>query len=424
MILKQFLRRCELVISWAQSISLHASQFFSFEMSVRHSRPIARSHAIPSPNHVRKSDLAARFETVEGDDHRPLEGHFVVGGSGLFVHGDCLGGVFPSHTATHDLTIRFPQLDTGDNMPELLQGLLGVPPVPHPRVLVPPQWAYGPTAMHEHSEERNITPVWGTDLGISAKTVYPESIKDTALVYRCGFTTALTASTDEEFETLTENFLSELDDWWTRFTSWVGILTHQDFVGLGGSTTGVAKGWPIHTWTSDTTGQRTDQRIRQSFGQDRTVRAFLLDLGGLRACVTATTNDDPPSEWLFIRDARSMLKSGHSRRAVIDAGTAAELAMTKLIDQYLDDVSIVDVAARKAFGRFNNLGAKQELLKLLRPSLLPERTRPDLIDKRNRVSHGNAPVTYEEAETAVEVATKIVSLAYPLSDLLPGAQIP
>ena len=59
-----------------------------------------------------------------------------------------------------------------------------------------------------------------------------------------------------------------------------------------------------------------------------------LELHDLEACVIATTNDDPPPEWMFIRDARSLLSAGQQRRAIIDAEAAAELAMTTLIDNY------------------------------------------------------------------------------------------
>ena len=64
------------------------------------------------------------------------------------------------------------------------------------------------------------------------------------MVYRCRFCTTLTASPGEEFEAAAQEFLSELDDWWTRFTSWVGILTSQDFVVLGGHPGGMTRSCP------------------------------------------------------------------------------------------------------------------------------------------------------------------------------------
>jgi hypothetical protein len=180
-----------------------------------------------------------------GDDMAkewPLEGHFVVGGSGLYVKTDCLGHTFTSHTAGYDLTIGLPRVDTRpDPIPPEIRRRLGEPAIPNME-LIPPAWAYGPTDEGERAEEEQISPAWGGVLNDGrAEKVYPESARDSAVVYRCRFYTTLTASDGEEFEAAAEGFLSELDDWWTRFTSWVGILTSQDFVGLGGHPGGMTQ---------------------------------------------------------------------------------------------------------------------------------------------------------------------------------------
>jgi hypothetical protein len=61
------------------------------------------------------------------------------------------------------------------------------------------------------------------------------------------------------------------------------------------------------------------------------------------------------------------VNAGQIRRAVLDAGTAAELAMTTLVDRYLDDKN-ADEAIKNAITRgYGVLGAKKELLGLLRP---------------------------------------------------------
>jgi hypothetical protein len=114
------------------------------------------------------------------------------------------------------------------------------------------------------------------------------------------------------------------------------------------------------------------------------------------------------------------LNADQSRRAILDAGTAAELAMTTLIDKYLDHTNVAQEPVRQALARgYNNLGAKKELLKILRPGLLSTRVQPDLIDKRNTASHGDDQITFEQAQVAVEIATEIVESAHPLAGLLP-----
>ncbi len=361
----------------------------------------------------------------------PLEGHFVVGGSGLFVHRDCLGRTFTSRTASIDLTIGIPQIDTRpDPFPPEVRRQLNEPFVPRME-LIPPAWAYGPRDETERHEEEAIRPVWGLAPSPPGVKVIPESSTDMGIVSRCRFYTTLTASDSEEFEAAAGDFLSELDDWWTRFTSWVGILTGQDFVGLGGSPGGITRGYPLFTWTSDQSGQRADLRWRYFPPPNHGVPQRGLHLRDLQTCITAAGNQAPPAEWLFIRDARSLLQAGQSRRAVLDAGTAAELAMTLLIDEYLDEKH-ADEAVGKAFVRgWANLGAKKELLSILRPGLMSgvPTVQADLIDLRNTASHGRSKagrrwedINFEQALTAVEIASAIVELAHPLASLLPSSQ--
>lgn len=358
----------------------------------------------------------------------PFEGHFVVGGSGLYVTTGCLGRAFTARTANFDFTIGLPQVDRSpDPYPPEIRQRLEEPAIPR-MDLLPPQWAYGPGDDTERMEEEHISPVWGgvMDDGDEARTVYPESARDSAVVYRCRFHTVITASDGKQFNAAADRFLQELDDWWTRFTSWVGILTNQDFVGLGGYPGGMTRSHPLFTWRGDPSGQRVERQWRYYSPPHQGSPMSQLQLGELKACVTATGQNPPPPEWLFIRDARSLLQSGQARRAVLDAGTAAELAMTTLIDKYLDDTQVTDSGVRTAFGRFNNLVAKQEVLKFLRRGLLPERTRPDLIDLRNAAIHGLSrtnngwqEVNLQQAETAVEIAAEIVEAAHPLAGLMP-----
>lgn len=361
----------------------------------------------------------------------PYEGHFVVGGSGLYMTTDCVGRTFTSRIAGRELTIGFPQINRRpDPIPPEVREQLGEPPMKTFVELIPPDWTFGPANKSERADEERISPVWGAVLDDGrAKIVYPESSRDSAVVYRCRFYATLSASADAtDFDSASTEFLAELDDWWTRFTSWVGILTGQDFVGLGGNPGGITQAHPLFTWTGTQDGQRRNVRWRYIPPPNHGVPQRKLQLADIQKCVAAAGDQSPPAEWLFIRDARSLLGAGQARRAILDAGTAAELAMTALIDQYLDDTAVTDEAVRAAFGRFNNLVAKQEVLKLLRRGLLPERTRPDLIDVRNTAIHGRGAagrgwdeVTLEQAEKALEIATEIVEAAHPLTSLLPSS---
>lgn len=186
----------------------------------------------------------------------PFEGHFVVGGSGLYVTTACLGQMVESSTASYDLTIGLPQVDrTPDPFPPGVRRQLQMDPTDMPKWdLMPPIWTYGPRDSTERLEEEHMMdPVWGGVLDDGrAEVRYPEpaSGDTTAVVLRCRFATALKAADDDDgFDDAAQRFLGELDDYWTRFTSWVGILTGQDFVGLGGDPGGLTRTRPLFTWT-------------------------------------------------------------------------------------------------------------------------------------------------------------------------------
>lgn len=355
----------------------------------------------------------------------PLEGHFVIGGSwGLQVDTECLGATFTSRTASHDLEIGLPQRDTQPEIPEPFRQILG-PPVLNME-LIPPKWVCEPVDDLERDEERNVRPVWGTVLvPDTAGVVYPESARNTALVIRCRFYTSVQAPDEDEFEVATKSFLGELDDWWKRFTAWVGVVTGQDFLGLGGYMRQGTQSGDIRTWTC-VDGQRAANALRSSYPSPRYgIPPVNLGLADMKRCVNATGCQDPPAEWSLIRDARLLLNAGQIRRAVLDIGTAAELAMTLLVDRHLDDTN-TDEAVKKAITeRYDSLGAMNDLLRSFKPELLSPNVQTDLIALRNIAIHGRNrsgkrwdQITIDEAIKAFHTAAAIVDAARPLADLL------
>lgn len=347
----------------------------------------------------------------------PLEGHFVIGGAwGLQLHTECLGATFTSRTANHDLEIGLPRQAPKPNVPKQFRHLLGPPNLD----LTPPKWMFEPANEEERQEENHVSPVWGSgDDSDEDTVVYPPSAKYHALVYRCRFYTTVEASNERDFQTAASAFLGELDDWWNRFTDWVGVVAGQDFIGLGGYMRPGTTAGAIRTWTGDAHGNRIGQGIESRFPPPRYgIPPAKLSLEDMRRCVAVTGRQTPPAEWILIRDARLLLNAGHIRRAVLDAGTAAELAMTALVDEYLADANALEPLRTAIAKGYNNLGAKHALFKLLRPGLLPQQTQPDLIDKRNTASHGGDQITVDEAIEAIQIATTIVDAAHSLDDLL------
>jgi hypothetical protein len=359
----------------------------------------------------------------------PLEGHFVVGGAwGLQVHTECLGETFTSRTASHDLEISLPQRDTPPSiaLPEQFQHLLGPPA--HRVELVPPRWKFEPVNQHERQNERNVHPVWGIgDFSDATVKVYPESARNTALVGRCGFYTTVEARNESEFTAASSDFLNEFEDWWNCFTDWVSVVAGQDFIGLGGSLRQGMRAGSILSWTADSDGNRIGHAIESRFPEARYgIPQAKVSLEDLRRCVAVTGRQNPPAEWLLIRDARLLLNAGHIRRAVLDAGTAAEIAMTLLVDRCLDDLNTDDAVKDAVTSRHDNLGRMAGLLRSLRSDLLPPDVESDLIPLRNIAIHGRNrsgnrrwdQITVDEAIKAFHIAAAIVDAAYPLDDLL------
>lgn len=326
---------------------------------------------------------------------RPLEGHFVVGGYGLHVHTDCLGRAFTSRTDSYDVTIGLPQLESSGGV-------------------VAPAWTYGPHDEREQAQEDEM--FWGY-----APFDEDDGTSWGAVIFRCRFYTTLDASEDEVFYESADGFLDELDDWRARFTSWVGILSSQDFVNLGGHTPSGTPDQPDQeAWTVDIHERRAHSHARTYLPpQNRNKWSSLgpIDLG---ACIIAAGRREPaPTEWLLIRDARSLLNSGQHRRAILDAGAAAELAMGVLVDKHLDDANTKDSVKQALRKRYRALEGNTDLLGQLEPGLVPKRIREQLIAPRNKASHSGASLNLEQAQNAISKAIEVVEHAYPLATLLP-----
>jgi hypothetical protein len=113
------------------------------------------------------------------------------------------------------------------------------------------------------------------------------------------------------------------------------------------------------------------------------------------------------------------LKAGDNRRAVIDAATAAELAMTTLIDNYLATSNTDEIVRTALVERYRALEGRATLLRRLCSGLLSDQLQRDLIQPRNRATHGGHSLTDAQAKTAVDMAIDIVEAAHPLASLLP-----
>ncbi|MFF1553342.1 hypothetical protein ACFVX3_20175 [Rhodococcus erythropolis] len=325
-----------------------------------------------------------------------LVGHFACG-SGLHLSADCCGKSFETATATYVIEIYLPEL-----------------PIPWQDAMLvsPPQVA--PTSDADVADERERSLKWGLVIDWAAHPSghqVPTSVR----VLRLGFKALDAVANRDDLSGMRHSFPAELDIWWGRFSTWVAILTGQDPREYQ-RTTAPTRHEPIWTWV-DGESKRRGQSVSEE--APRRMREFdPLDEATMAACMKlAGQGDEPPAEWMFIRDARSAVTSGDYRRAVIDAGTAAELAITELLDQHL---SVVDPTIADALlTRARALEQRSNLMKELGAGTEPKGFTKDLKSPRNIAAHkGDAP-SKEVAVRAIGVAVDLVEQSTPLLGLVP-----
>lgn len=322
---------------------------------------------------------------------RVLEGHFTCG-SGLYVTPDCLDTSYTSRTASHDILISLPRVGPG-----MLEA--------------PSFCALAATPEEERKTVEDIR--WGI---VNNWIDRPDGsqIPTDVRVERLAFALELDAADLRPLGQERLAAMRDVDAWWTLFALWVSLFTSQD-VADGVARNGI-QGGPIWTW-------ECEQGLRRKPSSNTTwpIRhepPNLLDHATMEACMTLTAfGDHPPDEWLFIGEARSLINTGDYRRAVIDAGTAAELAMTEILDQHF---ATTEENIRDAIlSRSRTLEGRATLIKELKAAQIPTDFTSGLKTPRNRAAHGGELPTQETAVKAVRIAAEIVEQAHPILGLIP-----
>jgi len=164
--------------------------------------------------------------------------------------------------------------------------------------------------------------------------------------------------------------------------AWLEIVTGQHLTQVGHQEVEViGNKTPIWELQEDGThGNKFNFDVTVDLDQ-RQVRG--VTAGILRECVSRSA-EGPSLAWTLVRDARSLHEVGQYRRAVIDVATAAELAVTKMLDIRLDKVEEqVRTALLKAH---TMLGRKKAVLSAL-GCPLPVNLQIDLVNQRNEAVH-------------------------------------
>lgn len=259
---------------------------------------------------------------------------------------------------------------------------------------------------------------WGSVTGMRGSDVLGVQIRQLAL----------SAELDQEgidLQATVEDLVAHTDAWWDTAKAWLEVLTGQRITLVGhrpaqylGNKTPIWKILPDGSLGAPfTIPSFIAVSVEDVPGLGRGVPVATSEI--LRHCFTfAESNTLPHFPWLLIRDARSLHEAGQYRRAVIDAGSAAEMAVKDLMHAQLASTVPPGIVNRLT-QRDLTLGAASEVLKDTGFVGLPSNFSRGLVGVRNRVVHldngtGQGIATELESDTAIGLAADVVEMAYPL----------
>jgi hypothetical protein len=128
----------------------------------------------------------------------------------------------------------------------------------------------------------------------------------------------------------------------------------------------------------------------------------------------ATHGREPPPEQLLLRNARIAILLHDTRRAVLEAATAAEMTLADHVNRTVTD-GFGAVAAEEISG--NRSGARLVALAKATGAPLPKDLVGRLFTPRNKAIHRNERVSAAEAKEAVTAAAQLIGALRPLSKL-------
>jgi hypothetical protein len=303
---------------------------------------------------------------------------------------DLLDQTFGTRIAGHDTTVWPPLVPIAEG--------------DRPWNLAPPRILGRPPAESDSS--------WGSI------TRWEDGVATSVIVERLAFTTEIPAAADED--QAAESLVDAMDGWWDNVLAWLELVTGQHLTRVAhektryiGSPTPI---WPLNADGSH--GRPFSFMTTVGLHMGRTVPAVTAEI--FQGCV-ALADESPSLAWILLRDARSLAKADHPRRAIIDAATAAEIAVTAMLEDSLS--SETQTEATKLRNQAKMFKQKAVLLGKRRGRPFPHTFFRDLVYKRNDAVHQAVPISPGDFRAALAEAVAVVEAAFPLP-VPPGASQP
>lgn len=263
------------------------------------------------------------------------------------------------------------------------------------------------------SQRPELAPFWGQVVTWAGRFAAPKA----ANVRRIGISLVV-AGDDHAVRDTGRRVAEAVPVWWAAVGAWIEVVHGQDLSRLGAAGPGIKfsgttlwsrlyglHGHPIRAGAILPVGLNAFGLVWPNY--------VPIDAQQLQRCIDCAQDDGPPpAEWLLLRDANSLCAGHDYRRAALDAGLAAELAVTKLIRAHLTAVGHSNVD--------KELDANSMLGRLCRywiercGGTLPVDYRDRLIKRRNAATHAGAVLSEADARDAIAVAREILDQATPL----------
>ncbi|MGF0320943.1 hypothetical protein [Nocardia fluminea] len=322
------------------------------------------------------------------DAPRVVEGRLFDCPEDLVLAADCLGQTYQTVIGQQALEVSVPTVADSTNPGEIEK--LVAPPRYYDFVPLTGDWGFVDEGHIEHG---------------------PKSALVKMFHYRYTF-----AGSDEALVATCKKIDDALYGWWTRVAMWLDTYTELDLLGKRNSRPIVmGKRHSVYTQHSDGSVWRPSWNTSRVMQVGKSLE--VPDSTTLGLCLSlAGRNVSPPAEWQYLREAQSWLSAGQTRRAVIDACTAAEIALEDQVRQLLHDSP--KVVIEQLLTRCSGIAEKARLVADLGGENASSRRIADqLAGVRNSAAHAGDEPEPGKAHQAVALAVEIVDRVRPRETL-------
>jgi hypothetical protein len=196
----------------------------------------------------------------------------------------------------------------------------------------------------------------------------------------------------------------DIDVWFEGLRTWIEVICDQDADPTAPLQSLTVTGKGLRTWTEE-----EDISLLSSPNHITTVMRIPepISLSALEGVLGLLATGSRPSDaHLMLRDARAAHRRHRSRQALIDTGSAIEMALADF-NRKVTKVPI-PTYPKPSLGWYVNEP------KIARGAALPPNTKVVLVKKRNDAMHNNITPSWSETELALSLAQQIVRKLEPI----------